>query len=140
MHQCINAIIFKFANIFSSHYLNEACEYAPQCRIESKNNFAKLKVPFWKTDMVQKGLSYIGHYGIVYPDYWCWSRVLIWESVELCQVLGQTEVPSWLSPRGKILKIVGNSGQLVSTFLSKHWWKRDKIRELFCSIDCANVF
>ena len=31
-----------------------------------------------------------------------WSRVLIWVSVELCEVEGQPEAPPWLVPKGKI--------------------------------------
>ena len=30
-------------------------------------------------------------------------------------------MPSWLEPRGKIFKIVDNSGQLFLTLLSKYW-------------------
>ena len=60
VHQCINPITFKFVNNACLHYLNEVYEYAPQCRIESRNNFAKLKVPFQKIKMGQNGLSYIG--------------------------------------------------------------------------------
>ena len=33
---------------------------APQCRIKLRSNFAKLKVPFRKTNMWPNGLSYIG--------------------------------------------------------------------------------
>ena len=60
VHQRINAITLKFANNACPHYLNEVYEYVPQCRIESRSNFAKLKVPFWKTNIGQNGLSYIG--------------------------------------------------------------------------------
>ena len=60
VHQCINAITFKFVNNACSHYLNEIYDYVPQCRIESKSNFAKLKVSFQKTKIRQKGLPYIG--------------------------------------------------------------------------------
>ena len=41
MHQCINAITFKFVNTSCPHYMNEVYESAPQCRIES-SNFTKL--------------------------------------------------------------------------------------------------
>ena len=57
VHQCINVITFKFVNNACPRYLNEVYEYDPQCRIESRSNFAKLKVPFRKTNM---GHSYIG--------------------------------------------------------------------------------
>ena len=40
----------------------------------------------------------------------------IWASIELCQVEGQPDAPPWFMLRGKILKIVDNSGQLVPTF------------------------
>ena len=39
-------------------------EYASQGRISSRNNYSKLKVPFRKTTMGQKSLSYIG------PSVW----------------------------------------------------------------------
>ena len=55
---------FEFVNNVCHYYLNEFYEYALQYRIESKSNFAKPKVPFWKTNMGQKGLSYIG------PSLW----------------------------------------------------------------------
>ena len=51
---------FKFVNNAYPHYLNEVYEYAAQFRIELRSNFAKLKVSFWKTNMGQKSLSYIG--------------------------------------------------------------------------------
>ena len=60
VHQCINAITFKFVSNACPHYLNEVYDYAPKCRIESISNFAKLRVPFCKTNMGQKSLSYIG--------------------------------------------------------------------------------
>ena len=50
----------KFVSNAYPHYLNGVYEYAAQCRIESKSNFAKLKVSFWNTNMGQNGLSYIG--------------------------------------------------------------------------------
>ena len=64
LHQCINAITFIFDNNACPHYLNKVSEYAPQCRIESRSNFAKVKVPFQKTNMGQNGLSCIG------PSLW----------------------------------------------------------------------
>ena len=60
VHQCKNAITFKFVNNVCPHYLNDVYEYASQCRIEPRSNFAKLKVPFWKTYMGQNGHSYTG--------------------------------------------------------------------------------
>ena len=44
--------------------MKEAFEYASQGRISSRNNYTKLKVPFRKTTMGQKSLSYIG------PSVW----------------------------------------------------------------------
>ena len=40
--------------------MNEVFEYASPERISSRNNYAKLKVPFRKTTMGQENLSYIG--------------------------------------------------------------------------------
>ena len=60
VHQSINAITFKFANKNCPFYLNEIFEFASQCRIDTRNSFAKLKHPFRKTNMGQKTLSYIG--------------------------------------------------------------------------------
>ena len=60
VHQYINAITFKFVNNACRHHFNEVYEYATHCRIESRSNFAKLKVPYRKTNMGQNGLSYIG--------------------------------------------------------------------------------
>ena len=60
VHQCINAITFKFVNDACHIFLREVYEYAPQCKVESRSNSANLKVPFWKTNIRQNGLSYIG--------------------------------------------------------------------------------
>ena len=62
VHQCINAITFKFAN--NNFYLNEIFELAPHCRIATRNSFAKLKHPFRKANTGQKTLSSIG------PSLW----------------------------------------------------------------------
>ena len=43
--------------------------------------------------------------------YRVWSKILIWTSLELCQVEGQPDRPTWLAPRDKIFEIVNNSGQ-----------------------------
>ena len=48
VHQFINVITFKFLNNACPHYLNEVYECAPQCRIESRSNFAKLRFLFGK--------------------------------------------------------------------------------------------
>ena len=39
-------------------------EFAPQCRIDSRNKFAKLKIPFRETNMGQKAISFVG------PSLW----------------------------------------------------------------------
>ena len=44
--------------------MKEVFEYASQGRIISRSNYAKLKVPFRKTTIGQKSLSYIG------PSVW----------------------------------------------------------------------
>ena len=44
--------------------MKEVFEYASQGRISSRNDYAKLKVPFRKTTMGQKSRSYIG------PSVW----------------------------------------------------------------------
>ena len=51
-HQCINAITFKFVSENCPFYLNEIFEFAPHCRIATRNSFAKFKHPSntgWKT-------------------------------------------------------------------------------------------
>ena len=64
VQQCINAITFKFVNKNCPSYQNEIFEFAPKCRIVTKNSSAKLKHPFRKTNTGQKTLSYIG------PSLW----------------------------------------------------------------------
>ena len=44
--QCINTITFKFVNNTCPYYLKEMFEFAPHCRIDTRNKFAKLKIPF----------------------------------------------------------------------------------------------
>ena len=64
VHQCIGVKTFNFVSSACLYYFNEVYEFAPQYRIESRSNFAKLKVPFQKTNMEQKCLPYIG------PSLW----------------------------------------------------------------------
>ena len=64
VHQCINAITFKFVNKNCPFYLNEIFEFAPHCRTDTRNSFARLKHSFRKTNTGQKTLSYIG------PSLW----------------------------------------------------------------------
>ena len=58
--QCINTITFKFVNNTCPYHLKEIFEFAPHCRIDTRNKFAKLKIPFWETNMEQKTISFIG--------------------------------------------------------------------------------
>ena len=64
VHRWKNAVTFKFANGACPCYLIEVYQYAPQCKIKSRSNFAKLKVPFRESNIREKGLSYIG------PSLW----------------------------------------------------------------------
>ena len=61
MHKCNN---FQVCQNNCPFYLNEILEFGPHCRIDTRNNFAKLKHPFCKTNTRQKTLSYIG------PSLW----------------------------------------------------------------------
>ena len=54
VHQCINAITFKFVNKNCLFYLNEIFEFTPHCIKDKRNSFAKLKHPFRKTNTGQK--------------------------------------------------------------------------------------
>ena len=62
--QSINTITCKFVNNTCPYYLKEIYEFAPQCRIDTRNKFAKLKIPFCKTNMRQKAISFVG------PSLW----------------------------------------------------------------------
>ena len=64
VQQRLNVTVFKYVNKACPYYMKEVFEYASQGRISSRNNYAKLKVPFRKTTMGQKSLSYIG------PSIW----------------------------------------------------------------------
>ena len=57
--QCINTITYNFINNTCLYYVNEIFEFAPHCRIGTKNNFSKLKNSFRKLIMEQKAISYI---------------------------------------------------------------------------------
>ena len=50
--QCINTI--TFVNNTCPYYLNEIFEFAPHCWIGTRNNFSKLKNPFYKINIGQK--------------------------------------------------------------------------------------
>ena len=58
--QCINTIAFTFVNNTCPYYLKEAFEFAPHYRIDTRNKFSKLKIPFCKTNMGQKAISFVG--------------------------------------------------------------------------------
>ena len=64
VQQSLNVTVVKYVNKACPYYMKEAFEYASQGRISSRNNYTKLKVPFRKTTMGQKSLSYIG------PSVW----------------------------------------------------------------------
>ena len=51
VHQFINAITLKFVIKNCPFYLNQFFEFAPQCRIDTRNSFVKLKHPFCRTNM-----------------------------------------------------------------------------------------
>ena len=54
--QCINTITFKFVNNTCPYYLKEVFQFAPHCRIDTRNKFTKLKIPFHKT---KKAISFV---------------------------------------------------------------------------------
>ena len=58
--QCINTITFKFVNNTCPYYLKDIFEFAPHCRIDTRNKFAKFKIPFCFSNMEQKAISFIG--------------------------------------------------------------------------------
>ena len=64
VQQSLNVTVFKYVNKACPYYMHKVFEYASQGRISSRNNYAKLKVPFRKITMGQKSLSYIG------PSVW----------------------------------------------------------------------
>ena len=61
VNECINTIItFKlFYNTFP-YYLKEIFEFAPHCRMDTRNQLAKPKIPFRKTNMGKKTISVFG--------------------------------------------------------------------------------
>ena len=58
--QCINTITFKFVNNTCPCYLKEIFEFAPHCRIDTRNKFAKLKIHFRKVNIGQRAISFVG--------------------------------------------------------------------------------
>ena len=49
--QCINTITLKFASSTCPYYLKEIFEFAPHCRVNTRNKFTKLQILFRKTNM-----------------------------------------------------------------------------------------
>ena len=58
--QCINIITLKFINNTCPYCLKEIFGFAPHCGIDTRIKFAKLKIPFPKTNMGQKAILFIG--------------------------------------------------------------------------------
>ena len=57
--QNLNITVFKYVNNTSSYQMKEIFGYASQGRINSRNNYTRIKVPFYKTTMgVEKSLIY----------------------------------------------------------------------------------
>ena len=54
VQQNLNVTVFKYVNNACPYYMKEIFEYASQGRMNSRNDYAKLEVPFCKTAMVQK--------------------------------------------------------------------------------------
>ena len=51
VQQSLNVTVFKCVNNACPYYMKEVFEHASQGRISSKNNYARLKIPFHKTSM-----------------------------------------------------------------------------------------
>ena len=65
--QCINIITFKFVNSTCPYYLKEIFEFAPHCRVDTRNKFAKLKIPFTRQTWGRKLFHlFVLLYGTVY--------------------------------------------------------------------------
>ena len=60
----LNVTVFKYVNNACHYYMKEVFEYASQGRINSRNNYTRLKFPLRKTTIGQKILSYTG------PSFW----------------------------------------------------------------------
>ena len=57
--ESLHVTFFKCVDNVCPYYINEVFKYASQGGISSINNYARIKVPFPKTNMGQKSLSYI---------------------------------------------------------------------------------
>ena len=55
----LNVTVFKYASHVWPHNMWEVFEHVSQVRISSRNNFTRVTVPFRKTNMVRKSLSFI---------------------------------------------------------------------------------
>ena len=64
VNQCIKTITCKFVNNTCPCYLKEDFEFAPCCKIDARNKFAKLKINFHKANMRRKVISVVG------PSLW----------------------------------------------------------------------
>ena len=62
--KCINTVTFKFVNNTCPYYLKETFEFGPHCRIDAVNKHEKLKIPFCRTNMRQKAISFVS------PSVW----------------------------------------------------------------------
>ena len=61
-NQCINTITLKFVNKTCPYYLEK--KRICSALQDTRNKFAKLKIPFCKTNMAQKAISFVG------PSLW----------------------------------------------------------------------
>ena len=59
VNECINTVTFKFVNNTCPCYLKETFEFGPHCRIDAINKHEKFKIPFCKTNMRQKAISFV---------------------------------------------------------------------------------
>ena len=57
---CVNNITCKFVSNTCAYPLKKIFEFTPHCGIDTTNKFAKLKIPFCKTNMAQKAISFVG--------------------------------------------------------------------------------
>ena len=69
VQQSLNVTVFIYVNNACPYYLKELFQYASQGKISSRNNYAKLKVPFRKTTMGQKSPYYYYYYYYHYYYY-----------------------------------------------------------------------
>ena len=59
VNQCVNTITFEFVNNTCLYYLKEKIEFTPHCRIDTRSKFAKFRIPFHKTNIGQKAISFV---------------------------------------------------------------------------------